>query len=340
MRGSKWKVLTLGLAAGLAALPLPIYGEADEPVWVDTVECQSLPAAERYVFPTFREVEGTRYQLIRTEIETSEGTPVKETEKRMEIRTSDLLLPGEEWAPEETIWKDGISYHLTETRTENSRISGRTQKAEGWITYSERTTKPEIPESAEFEIEDADTGERRTVTLPLVRTEEQWRWQDDFQTILTAEPVDALEYRLGDEVVTLGGEEPGLSGHETGVLHVLGLDPDLYRIEAMNWAGPAYLRGGIPVRDINLSGSRYVASYRVYYAGEVPLDDVWGNVVVALYEAEVEREAGSLFSYIVRASYQPEQAHSMLLPATAGASAGMILTAILFRRRKKKSEEK
>lgn len=340
MRGSKWKVLTLGLAAGLAALPLPIYGEADEPVWVDTVECQSLSAADRYVFPTFREVEGTRYQLIRTEIETSEGTPVKETEKRMEIRTSDLLLPGEEWAPEETIWKDGMSYHLTETRTENSRISGRTQKAEGWVTYSERTTKPEIPESAEFEIEDVDTGERRTVTLPLVRTEEQWQWQDDFQTILTAEPVDALEYRLGDEVVTLGGEEPGLSGHETEVLHVLGLDPNLYRIETMNWAGPAYLRDGIPVRDINLSGSRYVASYQVYYAGEVPLDDVWGNVVVALYEAEVEREAGSLLSYTVRASYQPEQAHSMLLPATAGASAGMILTAILFRRRKKNSEEK
>lgn len=340
MRGSRGKALALGIVMGLAALPLTIYGETEETVWVDTVECRDLSAAERYVFPAFREIEGIRYQLISTEIEASEGISVKETERRVEMRTSDLLFPGEDWTPEETIWKDGISYHLMETRTENSRISGRTQKAEGWVTYSERDTRPEIPESAEFEIEDADTGERRTVTLPLVRIEEHWRWQDDFQTILTAEPIDALEYQLGDEVVTLGGEEPGLSGHETAVLHVLGLDPNLYRIETMNWAGPAYFRDGIPVRDINLSGSRYVASYQVYYAGEVPLADVWGNVIVALYEAEVEREAGSLLSYTVRAFYQPEPARSMLLPATAGASAGMILTMIFFRRRRKNGMDK
>ncbi|WP_434309438.1 hypothetical protein [Hominifimenecus sp. rT4P-3] len=340
MAGSKRRWLVLWVGFCLLACPIFVKGKAEEEsLWMDVVECMDASEAEQYVFPEKREKDGIWYRLLRTEVLESAGEPVIETEIRTETRSSGALLPGETWEPEPMLEQDGVAYHLQETREEKIPIRGRTQKAEGWIDYFDRVEKPTFPPYAEFEIEDAALGTSKTVTLALTETTEEQHWKEDFQAILTAEPADASAFVLGEQVVTLGEDELGLAGQEEAVLHVLGLDPAYYRIRHMSWSSPSYDQNGVLRREIQVSGARFVTDYHGYYSGVGELDDVWGTVLTAVYQAEIETQTGIETIYTVLGYYQPEGEVSEVLPLLgAGTSAGIFLAAIFLWREKRKKE--
>lgn len=341
MTGGKKRWFVLWIVFCFWAFPILVKGEAgeEEAVWIDVVECRDALEAEQYVFPESQEKDGIWYRLLRTEVVESTGEPVIETELRTETRSSGVLLPGEIWEPAPMLEQDGVRYHLQETREEKIPIRGRTQKAEGWITYSDRAEKMELPSSAEFEVEDAALGTSKKVTLALAETTEEQHWQEDFHAVLTAEPADASAFVLGDQVVTLGEDELGLIGQEETILRVLGLEPAYYRIRHMNWSGPSYDQDGALRRDIQISGARFVTDYHGYYSGVVPLDDIWGTTLTAMYQAEVEKQIGMETIYTVHGYYQPEEGTKGVLPLLgAGTSAGIFLAAIFLWRKKKKKE--
>lgn len=340
-KSKKWLATAglTGLLLGTAALGRTAFGaEQDSPLWEEQMECDSREEAEAYAFPEFRQVEGRRYRLVRTEILPAEETAPQAGKTwipQVRLVTSPVMLPGENYEPEPEILRDGSRYRLLRTETVPVESETDGQTVEGSRVYAGVTERPDIPEEAEFTVWDEERQENRTVRLPLARLQEVWSWREDFQATLTAAPAEALEYELGGQYVTLGEEAPGLEAYEDAVLAELGLDQAFFQIETSQWVGDAYQTDGGWVREIRVTGRRYAADYTAWYAGELPAPE--GVVYHSIYQEIPEPEEEEAIPYLARAIYRREEQSRFpaALPAVAGAVATGILVVVWVRRRKK-----
>ncbi len=338
----KWLAMAglAGLLLGTAASGRTALGaEADSLLWEEQVKCDSREEAEAYPFPEFRQVEGARYRLVRTEILPAEEPAQKTRETwvpQVQWMESPVILPGETYEPEPEIIREGTRYRLVQTQAEPAESGTAGQVVEGSRVYAGVTERPDIPEEAAFTVWDEARQEERTVWLSLDRLQEVWSWREDFQATLTAAPAQASEYELGGQYVTLGEETPGLEVYEEAVLAELGLDPELFQIEGSQWAGDAYETDGGWAREIKVTGRRYAADYTAWYAGELPAPE--GTVYHSVYQEVPEPEEEEPVSYLAKAFYQPEEEAARIppvFPTAAGALATGLFVVVWVRRRKK-----
>ena len=186
-------------------------------------------------------------------------------------REDQLPEPEEYWTDEEgTAWKLNCSQVISVPDT------GRRREVSGEVIYPEVTKNAVIPETASMEVEDEESGQTLTVSLPLSRTEyEKERWSNDLEFTVTFHSYGADTYSFRETRVSHQSEQPPLTECREELLDAIGTTEEDCRLEEFCWAGEPYADdGGILCRDALVRGSRRVWDCRAVYAGEVNLPDV------------------------------------------------------------------
>ncbi|MDO4809296.1 MAG: SpaA isopeptide-forming pilin-related protein [Eubacteriales bacterium] len=125
-----------------------------------------------------------------------------------------------------------------------------------------------VPDVQEIEFTDENTGNVFTEKLPLISAETTDRyWDNGFSFPIHVEHVDADTFLLGDKEVP--GEAP-LLNYAEDLLEMLGLDPDHYRITAIEWSGDPYEDAeGVICRDALATGQKFLRDVTAVYGGLV-----------------------------------------------------------------------
>ncbi len=175
-------------------------------------------------------------------------------------------------APEE--YNDGkISYRLVETEIEEVPVRDRSKEVSGEILYEAVNKAQEIPENAPMEVDDKESREKVSLTLPLQKTSyENERWQDGFEISVVFHEYGAETYRLGEMLVSHDSENPPLDECKKELMATVGLSEEDVEIESALWNGEAYQdEEGIWCRDAIVNAKRRVWDCRAVYAGTARL---------------------------------------------------------------------
>lgn len=88
---------------------------------------------------------------------------------------------------------------------------------------------------------------------------------------------------------------------------MLGLDPDYYRINAIDWAGEPYEKNGIPMRNADGIGSKYVRDVNAVYSGTVTLPHQEGAAWKSVYTEELTKKNSAVYTYEANALTSPQR---------------------------------
>ena len=124
-----------------------------------------------------------------------------------------------------------------------------------------------LPDSLDIQVQ--EEGDTVTVACSLQEiTVLREEWDDSFSFPITVHTYDAEYYQLGDELIPYNEERPQLEGCEEQLLEMIGVPPEEYRIDRLEWSGEPYrAEDGSLCRDALGSGSKRLRDYRVRYAG-------------------------------------------------------------------------
>lgn len=221
---------------------------------------------------------------------------LSEEEKKTEKNETELM-PEKSWEEiPENYEYEGCGYRLKSCQMISSMTKEKTQDAETSIEYEAVEQADTLPERAEIEVTDEDTGLTVEAELPAVDTEfSNWRWMEGFQFPITVQQYDAGQFYLGDIVVTEREEnlyEGPFAGYDKELLELIGVNPDCYSIEFTEWTSESWTgEDGLVYRQARASGKKYVADCKVTYRGTVIFPEVSGYAWQAVYiREETERE--------------------------------------------------
>ena len=151
-----------------------------------------------------------------------------------------------------------------------------------------------VPAEIETEIRDEATGRRASVMLPLESEEASgWRWEGGFTFPVTVWGYDSGSFLLGGETVEVREDQP-FAGYESALLELIGVDPEYYRIDSVEWSGPPENgENGQIRRQAAASGQKYVADIEAVYGGPAVIPAQPGTAYEAVYRrrmSETETE--------------------------------------------------
>ncbi len=229
---------------------------------------------------------------------TDSRTPARRT---MEF-TTDTFVKGKEneFLPEESVKKDGVSWTLTDKELIDSEIPDRVKDAVASKRYVGVEKGVPIPDTMEYTYTDGDTGESVSEMLPLTgQSESAWYWTP-FEF-----PITVSGY--GAEFLDLNGTEVSanarLTDYSGEFLDMLGLSRDYYRIDSVEWDGEPYERGGETCRNAVGTGEKYVTDIDAVYSGTVPLPHRDGAAWQCLYMEELDDSRRAVYTYTAEAVY-------------------------------------
>lgn len=217
------------------------------------------------VLPVFADVPGQE----ETSLQTDPGMRIQYSE--IVDREDHLPVPDQFLTDEEgDVWK------LKSSQVVAVPYTGRSRKVSGEVVYPEVTKNAGIPETAAMEVEDEESGQTFTVSLPLTDTEyEKERWNGDLEFTVTFHSYGADIYSFGETKVPHRSEQPPLTECREELMAAIGMPEEDCRLEEFCWAGEAYTdEKGILCRDAAVRGSRRVWDCHAVYEGEVKLPDV------------------------------------------------------------------
>lgn len=186
--------------------------------------------------------------------------------------------------PENTIELDGKTYHLQNYEVVETVIEEKTVRAGDTITYGAVEQIDKIPAVAEVEILNEDTGAVVKKTVPLKEYEyTDYRWVNGFSFPITVEDADADYFALDDSLIPNREDSP-FSGYETALLNYIGVSPDAYQIDSVEWQSDPWVENGIVYRQATAYGKKLVANVTATYEGMVTIDSYKANTVHAAYK--------------------------------------------------------
>ena len=172
--------------------------------------------------------------------------------------------------PPESYWdRNGREYVLDhyEVKEIPGHMVGR--ELEKQVVYSDVEGAEGLPESISVTEEASGIpteGELYIRDSRIVREE----WRDGFQAPVLFHSYGADEYQTGSLVIS--GEDVLASAVESqeGILEVMGLSPQQYRIHSMAWDGEAFEDEDVQLcRRAMAEGQKLVRDYEITYEGEV-----------------------------------------------------------------------
>ena len=229
---------------------------------------------------------------------TDSRTPTRRT---MELTTKTFVKGTEnEFLPDGSIKKDGISWNLTDKELVDSEIEDRTKDAVTTKRYVGVEKGVPIPDTIEYTYTDEVTGESISEMLPLTdQSESAWYWTSfEFPITISGYGADVLDLN--------GIEIPGdaqLADYSNEFLDMLGLSRDYYRIDSVDWDGEPYEQDGELYRNAVGTGEKYVTDIDAVYSGTVTLPHQDGAAWKCLYTEELDDSHKAVYTYTAEAVY-------------------------------------
>ena len=341
-----FRFFSLLLCAGFLLFPSVVHGDETESQKesITVTIPYDRKGDETFTAPaTYTAEDGTVYELVEGSIELKETKLPEETT----TVTYEGLEEKDVDAPQ-TIQKDGKNFNLTNTEYQETVTPRGQQDIEATTSFGIQTVEPQIPQTKQVTFQRADTGERESISLPLVNTRitTPWAWREESRTI-TLSGYGSAYYTLNGAVIS-PSVDGGFTGQENTVRQAMGLPEGQYRVLSLSWVGEPYEKDGLMMRDATVQMEKYCAEFTAYYAASIQLDDEIRYTATLTYTANNPEDAE--YSGVAYATYQlpePEPESSGLEPwqivAIAAGSLvvlAVLITAILFLLAKKRKKKK
>ena len=342
-----FRFFSLLLCAGFLLFPSVVHGDEKESQKesITVTIPYDRKGDKTFTAPaTYTAEDGTVYELVDGSIELKETKLPEETT----TVTYEGLEEKDVDAPQ-TIQKDGKNFNLTNTEYQETVTPRGQQDIEATTSFGIQTVEPQIPQTKQVTFQRADTGERESISLPLVNTRitTPWAWREETRTS-TLSGYGSAYYTLNGAVIS-PSVDGGFTGQENAVRQAMELPEGQYRVLSLSWAGEPYEKDGLMMRDATVQMEKYCAEFTAYYAASIQLDDEIRYTATLTYTANNPEDAE--YSGVAYATYQlpePEPESSGLEPwqivAIAAGSLvvlAVLITAILFllaKKRKKKDQ--
>lgn len=213
-------------------------------------------------------------------------------EIRKDIRPGEVLTvdspafvgSSEEYAPLETIIKEGKKYYLTNSEILDIFTEEKTEYSESSILYEGVEYIDLMPETAWVQVITEDLKLKQTVELPVVsQVEERSYWDYNFTFPIEVSGYQEDTYLLGDREIPNGAP---LTDYTEEFLKYLNLPGDYYEITSIVWTGEPVERNGDMVRNAQARGKKLVKNIRAVYGGEVTVPSVQARIYRGNYEED------------------------------------------------------
>ncbi|MBE5976781.1 MAG: hypothetical protein E7251_19570 [Paenibacillaceae bacterium] len=216
----------------------------------------------------------------------------KSIEIKKDIRAGDVLTvdspafvgSSSEYAPIETVIKEGKKYHLTNSEILDIITEEKTEYSESWILYEGVEYIDRMPETARIQVINEDLKLKQTVELPVVsQVEERSYWDYDFTFPIEVSGYQEDTYLLGNREIPNGAP---LTDYAEEFLKYLNLPEDYYQITSIVWTGEPVEQNGDMVRNAQAQGKKLVKNIRTVYGGEVAVPSVQAQIYRGIYEED------------------------------------------------------
>lgn len=283
-------IFAVVIVAGLAFVTTDTYAAESYKV---TEKYTDKDAKKEYNFDKTVEKDGVTYQLSDVKYDAIEKKVPADVTKTLEMKSALTTYADAEFG--ETIEKDGITYKLTGVEKDATGVAGRTQYHEETVNYNEVTGDKAISDTINTTVTDPVTGKDYGVTLSLLSKKVvKSAISDEFKFDITFYVTNGRYFRYKDKLVTYNENTPDVMQFSDEILSDLNLDPELYKINSIEWDGEAYTNeDGVLCRKAAAVGNRVINDYEVVYGGDYNLPaDANAYNWVGKYEATVNDPVG------------------------------------------------
>ena len=283
-------IFAVVMVAGLASVTTNTYAAESYKV---TEKYTDKDAKKEYNFDKTVEKDGVTYQLSDVKYDAIEKKVPADVTKTLEMKSALTTYADAEFG--ETVEKDGITYKLAGVEKDVTGVAGRTQYHEEMLNYNEVTGDKAISDTINSTVTDPVTGKDYGVTLSLVSKKVvKSAVSDEFKFDITFYVTNGRYFRYKDKLVTYNENTPDVMQFSDEILSDLNLDPELYKINSIEWDGEAYTNeDGVLCRKAAAVGNRVINDYEVIYGGDYNLPaDANAYNWVGKYEATVNDPVG------------------------------------------------
>ena len=283
-------IFAVVMVAGLASVTTNTYAAESYKV---TEKYTDKDAKKEYNFDKTVEKDGVTYQLSDVKYDAIEKKVPADVTKTLEMKSALTTYADAEFG--ETVEKDGITYKLAGVEKDVTGVAGRTQYHEENVNYNEVTGDKAISDTINSTVTDPVTGKDYGVTLSLVSKKVvKSAVSDEFKFDITFYVTNGRYFRYKDKLVTYNENTPDVMQFSDEILSDLNLDPELYKINSIEWDGEAYTNeDGVLCRKAAAVGNRVINDYEVVYGGDYNLPaDANAYNWVGKYEATVNDPVG------------------------------------------------
>jgi len=258
------------------------FNESDDPKWhiQDTVE-----------------VNGVKYKVVEVSepkrLSSEDNTPVGVT------RITEPFLDPEDPVndPEEYVTYDGVQVKLNKKELKTLEPDSVPEYRTKTVVYRDIEDGQSAPATQTIEFEDRDTGITFDAELDLISSEvTETRWSDEFVFPIAITNYGADEYDLNGTIVKK--DEP-LIDHASTFLALLGLNPEYYEINKIEWAGEPYTNAdGVVCRNAAASGRKKIQTIKATYGGDVQKPSIPTYAWECEYIVEMEPELAVVYTMV------------------------------------------
>ena len=329
----------------LLMLPGRTAGAADTAIQKE-IEYQTTNEEEKreLELPETIRQDGTLYERGQITYQTVKETPVTEKITVTMQKKSNVIKDNENYLPEKTIEKDGITYTLLQTVKKKKTLEqGYVQKVTGYSSWETKTAAKNADATKSIPVKDRKTG--KTVSVTCHKTGIQKTvdtWVNTYIDIVFI-AYDADHFIWQNIIVKKNAKEP-LKGYEKELLASVGGNESNYRVGKISWTGKSYRnKNGVLCRKARAAVRKKTAHYRVNYTGSRKVKAVKGTVYKSTYIGEKERQTGKV-TYTIKASavYRQQKKEVPVLALTVGIIFMIIMVIgiliLLLKKRQKKEQ--
>lgn len=310
----KMKRIFLLLLAVYMGISLPVYAATEESgskyyegkKYVHKIEYESKDQEEKREFEQAISADGKKFKLSHVKYKVKGKKPIEEIvlhEEKQEV------FKGQDFLPEQTIEKDGITYQISDVR--DTEMEPYKQKVTAYNEYQYYVTKESVPNTKNATVKNEKSGKQENVSCKLQRVYKKGdTWVDSYIDIRFKDYNSLVFQWNGVNIVNNQTSEP-LKGYESQLLKSVNLDTTSGKVKRTYWVSEPYTENDTVYRKARADISKKVPVYRAEYVGEISTPMMKKNISYIgkkesatefIYDIEAkavyERDFSDMFKYI------------------------------------------
>lgn len=314
MKNTRKQLSLLFLLILIMSSSLTAYAESEEleskyykgKTYIHKIKYQSEDENEKKDFDQSISVDGKKYKLSHVKYKVNGKKPIEEVVVHKEEK---VVFENQEFTPEQTIQKDGITYQLSDV-TETA-VEPYKQKVTAYNEYQYYVTNESVPNTKNATVKNEKSGKQENVSCKLQRVYKKGdTWVDSYIDIRFKDYNSLVFQWNGVNIVNNQTSEP-LKGYESQLLKSVNLDTTSGKVKRTYWVSEPYTENDTVYRKARADISKKVPVYRAEYVGEISTPMMKKNISYIgkkesttefIYDIEAkavyERDFSDMFKYI------------------------------------------